>query len=100
MSSRHLVIYRAVGLVVHVLLNAAGLGQLIFLSVGSSRAALMRDPVLAGRIARPLARASGGNVTSRSTFCSYGDVSSYRQTEIMRSFAGPAVAQGWHNREL
>jgi len=24
------------------------------------------------------------------TFCSYGDVSSYRQTEIMRSFAGPA----------
>jgi integrase len=26
------------------------------------------------------------------TFCSYGDVSSYRQTEIIRSFAGPAPA--------
>lgn len=26
------------------------------------------------------------------TFCSYGDVSSYRQTEIMRSFAGSAAA--------
>jgi hypothetical protein len=26
------------------------------------------------------------------TFCSYGDVSSYRQTQIMRSFAGSAVA--------
>ena len=26
------------------------------------------------------------------TFCSYGDVSSYRQTEIMRSFAGFAAA--------
>ena len=25
------------------------------------------------------------------TFCSYGDVSSYRQTEIMRSFATPAL---------
>ena len=25
------------------------------------------------------------------TFCSYGDVSSYRQTEIMRSFASPAL---------
>jgi len=25
------------------------------------------------------------------TFCSYGDVSSYRQTEIMRTFASPPL---------